>query len=160
MVLLKFNRPSHLVDPDLTETLKAELAGIFLWALDGLARLQARGHFEIPEACLAEIAEIKEQISPIYGFLTACGNLEPGAVVDCEEAFDAYVEWCRRNKYSCMAFARFGADLKAFRVERRRCSTRHRTAPVLRPPAERGRSGLRPGDAAGGPAPHRSRPDA
>ena len=53
----------------LTETLLSEAPGIFNWALDGLDRLNERGHFVNPESGSDAIQQLEDLSSPVTAFL-------------------------------------------------------------------------------------------
>lgn len=56
-------------DTGLTDKLMVELPGILLWAIEGLRRLRARGHFVQPTAGQEAIDELMELSSPITSFV-------------------------------------------------------------------------------------------
>lgn len=48
--ILRIDKPPKSKDPNVIEQVSTEGAGIVNWALEGLARLNQRGHFEYPES--------------------------------------------------------------------------------------------------------------
>ena len=54
---------------ELTDELLAKAPAIFNWALEGLDRLNARGHFVNPESGKAAIQELEDLSSPISAFV-------------------------------------------------------------------------------------------
>lgn len=102
-------------DPRLTEKLLAEAPGIFNWALDGLARLRARGHFVQPESGLQAIADMDQLSSPMSTFLEdECETSDPAATVACLDLFQAWAGWCKANGREHPGdVALFGRNLRA-----------------------------------------------
>lgn len=82
-------------DPGLTSRLLPELPGIILWALDGLANLQARGHFISPESSRELAEEMIEQSSPISAFVAEKCVVHPDAAVDRNDLFAVWKTWCQ-----------------------------------------------------------------
>lgn len=73
--------------------LLAEIAGISIWALQGLARLSAVGRFTTPQASVAEHKELDERYSPLQVFVSECCAISPMARVGTERLYDAYRAW-------------------------------------------------------------------
>lgn len=80
-------------DPALTGKLLVERPGILLWALEGLDRLRARGHFVQPKAALEMVRQLETLASPIKAFVAARCTLVPGASVECAELYRAWCAW-------------------------------------------------------------------
>jgi putative DNA primase/helicase len=90
-------------DPEVKEAIKGEGAGILTWALEGLRRLNERGHFEIPESVRAATEEFKRTSDVPKMFVEeACIVSE-----DCESKpqplYDAYRHWCVVNGHKPMS---------------------------------------------------------
>lgn len=79
-------------DLGLSARLLKELPGILLWALEGLDRLRARGHFRQPASASDAVAQLETLGSPIKAFVADRCELVPGASVDVRTL---YSEWCR-----------------------------------------------------------------
>jgi putative DNA primase/helicase len=85
-------------DHELTRKLLAELPGIFIWALAGLERLRARGHFMQPESSSEIVEELETLAAPMQSFLAEeCETGDPAAEVLVQELFAAWQRWCGRN---------------------------------------------------------------
>lgn len=85
-------------DPSLKDDLLKELPGILNWALAGLVRLTAVGHFTAPASAEDLAAEVRRQQSPIQGFLDdTCARTAPEAAkpVPLDELFPVYRAWAR-----------------------------------------------------------------
>lgn len=95
MLLLTFDK-SYLGREDLTlgDRLSSEIGGIASWALQGLRRLSLNGRFTEPAASLQELADLREQYSPLLRFLSDRCALVPGAQCKAQDLYDAYRNWC------------------------------------------------------------------
>lgn len=81
-------------DPHLIDRLKPEIEGLAIWALQGLARLNARGKFTLPEASRDEIEFMNDSYSPLRVFMRECCQLgDTNAITSCTEAYDRYRAW-------------------------------------------------------------------
>jgi putative DNA primase/helicase len=97
----------------LTETLLSELTGILNWAIEGLRRLQARGHFVQP-ASSAEMIELLEDVaSPIRRFIKECCDVGTELGVARDVLYKAYDEWREQNGHHRMSRTKFGQALIA-----------------------------------------------
>jgi P4 family phage/plasmid primase-like protien len=101
-VLVRFERttPKAEIDIELTEKLKAELAGIANWAMAGLRRLRERGEFTVGAAGKVALAKLEEQQSISLRYannrLTLAG-CTAGDLVPVQVAYDDFVNWADRN---------------------------------------------------------------
>lgn len=86
-------------DPHLTGRLMEELPGIFVWALQGLRRLIARGHFRQPESGEALARDLKELASPVMAFVEERCELGPSFQVAVDVLYQAWRDWCQDNGY-------------------------------------------------------------
>lgn len=126
-------------DPNLTQKLLTELPAIFCWALDGLTRLQKRGHFVQPCSTAAALAQLESLGSPMKAFISDRCTVEPGATVACAILFDAWRAWCeQQGREHAGNLQMFGRNLSAavpgLRVTQQRDGTgaRHRCYEGLR----------------------------
>lgn len=82
-------------NPRLTDELVAEAPGIFNWALEGLDRLNARGHFKQPTVSKNAVRQLEDLASPVSAFVRdRCHIDDPGAVVNKDELWKAWKTWC------------------------------------------------------------------
>ena len=82
-------------NPGLTDELVAEAPGIFNWALEGLDRLSARGHFKQPGVSGIALRQLEDLASPVSAFVRdRCRIDDPGAVVNKDELWRAWKTWC------------------------------------------------------------------
>jgi putative DNA primase/helicase len=81
-------------DPDLRETLSVELGGIFAWALDGLARLDAQGgHFTVLASGREEMALAEDLASPTKAFVEDRCVSGVGAQVLKDDLYHEWQKW-------------------------------------------------------------------
>jgi putative DNA primase/helicase len=104
-------------NPALTDELCAELPSIFLWSLDGLERLRARGRFQQPQASRDAIQELEDLSSPVGAFIRDRCGLGAQCSVDVSELYRAYREWCEEHGRHAVNQQLFGRDLRAVRPE-------------------------------------------
>lgn len=100
-------------DRTLTSKLLAELPGIFNWALEGRARLYARGHFVQPAAGVEMVEEMQDLNSPMSEFLERCCERSPDAHEDQSLVYEAWRRWCLKNERRPGTKALFSKQLYA-----------------------------------------------
>ena len=109
-------------DLGLFPRLKSELSGILNWALVGLSRLRAQGHFTkvAAEDIEQRRATIMEMTNPFHAFFHEKCSAGASYEITIGLLWDAWVVWCRRNghKPGSKQFltARINALLPAIRV--------------------------------------------
>lgn len=81
-------------NPMLTEELYEEAPGILNWALDGLDRLRARGHFEQPPSALEAIQHLHDLTAPVSAFIRDCCELGPEYSILKDDLYADWKEWC------------------------------------------------------------------
>lgn len=84
-------------DPTLKDALLTELPGILIWSLDGLDRLNKRGHFTEPETAREARDLLNESASPLGAFIEDRCVIEPGATVTADALWQAWLAWCQLN---------------------------------------------------------------
>ena len=87
-------------DESLTDKLRTELPGILNWALEGLDRLQARGHFIQPQTCIDEVRLMHKMTSPVKCFLDTQTIVGPGHMVQKRRLWQAFHEWLEEEGLS------------------------------------------------------------
>lgn len=121
-------------DTGLGDKLLAELPGVLLWALRGLADLDGLGRFTQPSSGREDIRNMRDMASPVGAFLRDRCQLDPQAEVKTDELFDAYLDWCRsEGRKHTATKEQFGRDLRAVAVvgrRQRRCKLTGRARPV------------------------------
>lgn len=102
--------PRH--DPYLDDKLLAELDGIFLWALDGLRRLEAQGRFTESPSNKLEIKKYRETNDKVLAFIQDCCEVGQYYSVGRAELFSAFREYCRANEYRSTSSKKFIGNVK------------------------------------------------
>ena len=93
--------------------LKPELAGMLNMALDGLDRLRARGHFEMPPTSLDSIRQMEDLGSPVAAFLRDWGEKGDTEEVNVKVFYAAYRVWCEEVGQKPLPRHVFGRGLHA-----------------------------------------------
>ncbi len=114
-IILKMQRSFYgSEDRGLLGKVTQDLPGILLWAIEGLQRLQQRGHFVPPKSSQAAMDELEELGSPIGAFLRECCSIGPGLGVACDELYQEWCNWCHRQGRDRPGIVQtFGRDLGA-----------------------------------------------
>jgi hypothetical protein len=81
-------------DITLTDQLLAEAPGIFNWCMEGLDRLVERGHFVQPQVAQNALQHLEDLASPVGAFVRDRCVVDPERVVDKDELWKAWKEWC------------------------------------------------------------------
>ena len=109
-------------DPDLKDRIALEGAGILNWALDGLARLNARGKFEIPLAVQKATREFidKNDVPAMFvQEVNAHVDLnDPHIRIQSQVLYDRYNDWCRRNNYKPLSSVKIADEWKRLGFEK------------------------------------------
>lgn len=100
-------------DPTLFERLKPELPGIFLWAMEGLNRLRARGKFVNPASSMDMVQDLADMASPMAEFVRNECVTDPLLEVSRKELYDEWKIWCANNGYREGTVSNFGASLRS-----------------------------------------------
>ena len=115
VTLIKFPinfRTDPRFDPDLGDKLLAELDGVFLWALEGLRRLESQKHFTASEKININVQEYRLANDTVASFVNDKCNR--GSVLSRGRArvYSVYRVYCKENGYIAMANRRFFAELR------------------------------------------------
>jgi len=100
-------------DPELTTKLVAEAPAIFNWALEGLDRLQERGHFLQPQESEAALRQLRDLASPVSAFVRDCCDTSPEAEVLKDDLWKHWKDWCETEGARAGTKAVFVRDLRA-----------------------------------------------
>jgi len=115
MILLPFN---YSVPPERQDKLlawqicKDELAGVFVWALDGLMSFLRAGAFVEPDICKAALDEYRIDCDPPGQFLKENYEVSPLGAIGTRELYNHYSLWCQENGYRALNSRNFGKALK------------------------------------------------
>ena len=85
--------PPETRDENLLNTLKSELPGILLWAIDGCHLWQKEGLI-LPEKVKKATSDYREESDIIGEFLSECTIQEEGKRVKAGDLWKAYEKWC------------------------------------------------------------------
>lgn len=97
----------------LEDELTAELPGILNWALDGLARLTARGRFTEPASSVEAVTSMKDTASPTSAFVREKCVIGPTHEVLVDDLFAAWKTWCEQNERRVGNKQVFGPNLRS-----------------------------------------------
>jgi putative DNA primase/helicase len=114
-VILRLTRSFYgQEDVTLTNQLMEELPGILLWAIEGLKRLRARGHFVQPKSVSDAVRDLEDLASPVGAFVRDCCEVGPGRRMWVDEMYDAWKVWCESDGRTNVTSKQvFGRDLAA-----------------------------------------------
>ena len=82
-------------DYGLEKRLLQELPGILNWALDGLFRLQQRGHFVTPKSSQELVDSLTRLTNPIEAFGSDCLVFDEGGRASTDDLFHQWLGWCQ-----------------------------------------------------------------
>lgn len=114
-VIIAFNRrfSEAEMDPTLVTTLRAELSGILVWAIEGLKMLREKGKFDIPESSRTELATYRAESDPVALFIAECLTPSETFGEKPRVLYDGYQRWSRDNGFSPLHIVNFGKRLAA-----------------------------------------------
>jgi putative DNA primase/helicase len=110
-------------DPQLASKLKAELPGIFNWAVDGLRDLQRQRQFTVPTICREAWEQFRAESNPTREFLT--DHFEVASTeqsIPCADVYAEYVSFIQSQRLKALDMTTFGKELRKLfpTAERRR----------------------------------------
>lgn len=95
---------NRINDPFLTDKLKKETEGIFLWCLEGLQRLLANNYrFTESQKAKNNVREAMKAGDNVADFAESEGYIrfDEGCYATSKQLFGAYCKWCDDNAYKC-----------------------------------------------------------
>jgi putative DNA primase/helicase len=105
-------------DKNLLNTLKAELSGIFHWALIGRARLWAQQDFTESDETNRTLLDYRRSNNPVLCFAEDCCEMDPGGMnyeATKKELYEKYEGYCRDKGYSKYSEENFFRELRSAR---------------------------------------------
>ncbi|MFC1475816.1 phage/plasmid primase, P4 family [Candidatus Zixiibacteriota bacterium] len=113
MILLPFGVviPEERQDRCLAARLRQELPGIFQWAIAGLRRLRAQGHFTTAQVCNEAIEDYRVESNPARQFLLENVVETPEDLVSCGTLYRHYRKWCDDSGYRALGNCTFGKEV-------------------------------------------------
>ena len=114
MLLVPFRRTFAPAEQDrnLIEKLRAELPGIFLWALEGLLLLRQNGGFIEPAACRAELESYRRECDPARVFLQENYQADVNGAVATIQLYAHYSDWCEQHGFSRINSSNLGKTVR------------------------------------------------
>ena len=97
----------------LTSELLAEAPGILNWALEGLDRLNERGHFVMPASSTGALQQLEDLGSPVAAFLREHCVLEADDSVPVDDLWKSWKMWCDDSNRPPGTKAVLGRNLRA-----------------------------------------------
>lgn len=102
--------PPDKVDRNLKYKLRAELAAIFRWAVEGCLLWQSEG-LKMPRAVMEIVREYRREMDVISAFIEDRCEVGKGLSVQSSRLFAAYSEWAENNNEYRMSATKFGIEL-------------------------------------------------
>jgi putative DNA primase/helicase len=87
--------------------------GILNWALDGLERVRAQGHFTMPGSAREAVRELEDLASPMSAFLRDRCQVAQDQSVTVDELWGAWKSWSEDQSHHHGTKQTFGRDLRA-----------------------------------------------
>lgn len=95
----------------LKDQLKKELFGVLIWAVEGLKRLNERGHFEEKDFMKDAIEELREESNPVEVFFKETIEASLGNdyfIIPKTELYERYKQWSiQMNQQYCLSAIKF-----------------------------------------------------
>ena len=117
LLVMRFSRifKEDEQDPDLSDRLREERDGIFMWALMGYERLAKRGRFLEPKEMLKTKKDFERDVNPVLTFIE--DNLEitgnERTVTRRSEVYARYKSWAKDKGYRAMSAQKFYRHIEA-----------------------------------------------
>jgi putative DNA primase/helicase len=97
-------------DPKIKRAIETEGAGILNWALEGLWRLEKRGHFEVPAGVEDATKQFRENNDVPALFVEDRCIQGADLKVQASQLYTEYKEWCLENGHRPMSSTRLADD--------------------------------------------------
>lgn len=94
-------------DPELTQQLIKERAGIFNWMMEGLYIVLEKGDLYVPRVVEKDTALFVKSTNPVLLFVDDCCKLEPHCFVKPPDLYVRYKNWCEEGKNRPLSRNRF-----------------------------------------------------
>ena len=109
--------PAEKRDPALSDKLRAELPGIFAWAVEGWRKYQHNG-FKTPKSVQAATAEYRSSSDAVGTFIEETCVVGMGCNATAVELYRAYQDWCDDAGERARSQREFGMRLRERGLER------------------------------------------
>jgi len=139
VLIIPFNYvvPKEKRDPELGAKMRAELPGIFNWALRGLARLRANGKFTRAKQSEQAREEYKNENDTEGAFVEDWCKRDPNARVSATEFYEAYALWCQRNGVRAKSSVKVSKDWKRLGFQKIKSSQNYYLGVEINTPAKK-----------------------
>lgn len=104
--------PPEKQDKTLTSKMKAELPGIFNWALVGYQRLKGTGEFTTSTVCQVAFEEFRADANPAREFLTDRCGWDAASAVDADVLYGTYRAWALAHGHQPLDSREFGKEIR------------------------------------------------
>jgi len=114
LIIIRFDRPipADKRDPSLREKLAVEADGIFMWALEGLRRLQKNNYqFTESERSRKEVERYRTESNSVLSFVEYACELDARKYVESKELYRRYREYCDEAGLIPVSQIRFNKEL-------------------------------------------------
>ena len=112
--------PEEKRDPEIKLLIESEGRGILNWALEGLRRLDNRGHFEIPEGVQDATKQFRENNDVPALFVEDRCIRGTDFEMPAARLYREYRYWCEENGHRPQSSTRVAADWQRLGLERKR----------------------------------------
>ena len=100
-------------DLDLLAKLRPEAPGLAVWAMDGLRRLLANGHFTRPQALQEYTNELRDLTNPLCSMIDTCCTLtDLGAFTSVQQLYDLHKAFYEEGGIRPMNRTKFGMQFR------------------------------------------------
>jgi putative DNA primase/helicase len=126
MLVVPFNVtiPTERQDKAIEEKLKAQLPGIFNWAVEGEKRRRRQGGFTQSTVVSETVNDYRQEMNPAGQFLTEWVEVDAEGRVPSGDLYTKYRGWCEANGYEPLSSRVFGREVKRkFGITKRRGSS-------------------------------------
>src|SRR5215210_759036 len=107
-------------DPEIKRDIEGEGAGILNWALEGLERLQKRGHFDVPAGVEEATTQFPENNDVPALFVADKCIIDADAREKASELYSEYRQWCEDNGHRPQSSTRLADDWQRLGFKRKR----------------------------------------
>lgn len=99
-----------------------DIPGIFNEAMEGLRRLMTRGRFAAPDAARDATTRMHDEADPFMVWLDADEHVTLGddQWSTCDDVYNAYKRWCRKNGVTAISSISFGQRLRPLGITKSR----------------------------------------
>jgi putative DNA primase/helicase len=115
--------PENQRDPEIKRQIDTEGAGILNWALEGLHRLNERGHFEIPQGIRDATTQFRQNNDVPALFVEDRCVKGLTFEVQASKLYREYKWWCEENGHRPQSSTRLADDWQRLGFERKRTAS-------------------------------------